>query len=262
VQDEIALRDNLGLTLGLKIEDHTYTEIEYMPNVRLAWQPGRHSLIWAAVSRAVRTPSRIDRELVNPGVVIPGEFRSEDLLAYEIGYRGQPASNWAVAANLYHHEYDNVRTLNFTPPGVLPVQYGNGLSGHVQGLELWSDVDVTADWRLSAGLTLLDQEFTADPLTIDFNGTGFDPEYQVFVRSYIDIANTFDLNLFLRAIDEVHPQVPAYVELDATLGWRFGDFDLALVGRNLLDESHPESFNGQTPQEARRSLQLSATITY
>ncbi|HEX5005803.1 MAG TPA: TonB-dependent receptor [Hyphomonadaceae bacterium] len=263
VQDEIALGDDLALTLGLKAEDHTYTGVEYMPNIRLALDLGDDSLLWAAVSRAVRTPSRIDRDLVNPGVIFQGGIDSEVLLAYELGYRTRPTSASSVSANLYYHDYEGVRTVNLTPPGVLPAAYGNGLNGPVYGLELWGDVDINPDWRLSAGVTLMKSDLEAEPLAIDLNGSGLDPDYQVFLRSHAELAPNWTLDLDLRAIDEVHPQVPSYVELGARLAWRVNNVEIALVGANLLDESHPESINGQPPPlEARRSVQLMSSARF
>ncbi|HSS44518.1 MAG TPA: TonB-dependent receptor, partial [Thermoanaerobaculia bacterium] len=68
VQDEITLVESrLHLTLGSKIEHNDYTGFEYEPSGRLAWTPSKEQTIWAAISRAVRAPSRIDRELFAPG---------------------------------------------------------------------------------------------------------------------------------------------------------------------------------------------------
>ncbi|PZO53863.1 MAG: TonB-dependent receptor [Alphaproteobacteria bacterium] len=263
IQDEIALRENLSLTLGLKVEDHTFTDLEYMPNARLAWRPTDNSLVWAAVSRAVRTPSRIDYELEIPGVVVPGQFQSEYLIAYELGYRAQPNAWSSFSINLYYHDYDGVRTLNLTPPGVLPACYCNGLNGGLYGAEIWADFALREDWRVSAGVTVIESELETDPLAIDFNGTGDDPSYQFFVRSRADLAEDWTLDLDLRAIDSVTPQIPGYVELGAQLGWRINDtVELALVGQNLLDESHPESFDEGSLFEARRSVHLSARLSY
>ncbi len=62
VQDEITLKeDALWLTTGIKVEHNDYTGTEYQPTLRLLWKPLRHHSFWAAVSRAVRTPSRIER---------------------------------------------------------------------------------------------------------------------------------------------------------------------------------------------------------
>jgi iron complex outermembrane recepter protein len=268
VQDEIALREDVALTLGLKLEDHTFTGLEYTPNLRLAWRPSDELMVWAAVSRAVRTPSRIDEELTFigfPGFIEPFTFKSEELLAYELGLRIQPSTNSTLSATLYRHEYDGLRSSSLTPPppGGFPVFVGNGLEGEVYGLELWADVALSEDWRLSAGLTLPEQEFRADPLSSDVNGSGDDPEYQLFLRSRSNLSQNLTLDLHLRAIAEPAPPVPAYVELDARLGWRLNDrVEIALSGRNLLDEAHAESFDIAPLLQARRSIQVSARIAY
>jgi iron complex outermembrane receptor protein len=63
IQDEITLiEDRLRLTLGSKFEHNEYTGFEVQPSGRLAWTPSTEHTVWAAVSRAVRTPSRIDRD--------------------------------------------------------------------------------------------------------------------------------------------------------------------------------------------------------
>lgn len=263
VQDEIALQDNLSLTLGVKLEDHTFTDLEYMPNARLAWQPSDNTLVWAAVSRAVRTPSRIDFELQSPGFVIPGGFVSEELLAYELGYRIQPTSNSNLSATIYYHEYDNLRTSSQDPVTVIPARVGNDLEGEVYGLELWGDIALRSDWRISAGVTLLEQDFRPTaPAAFDVNASGDDPGYQFFLRSYADLTSNLRLDLDFRAIDEVLPEVPSYTELNARLAWQVSDqVELALSGANLLDESHRESSDGLF-LETRRSVQLSARVIY
>jgi iron complex outermembrane recepter protein len=268
VQDEISLRDDLALTLGIKLEDHDFTGLEYMPNARMAWRPSEDLLIWGAVSRAVRTPSRIDEELTFigvPGLITPFTFQSEELLAYELGVRAQPTSNTTLSATLYRHDYENLRTSTLSPPapGGFPIFVGNGLEGEVYGLELWGDVALSDEWRLSAGLTLLESDFRTAPLSSDVNGSGDDPGYQLFLRSRAILITDLTLDLHLRAIDEPAPQVPAYIELDARLGWRLNErFEFALAGRNLLDEAHPESFDIAPLLQARRSLQLSAHFRY
>lgn len=262
VQDEIALSQALALTAGLKVENHTFTDLEYMPNLRLAWRLDSRGLIWGAISRAVRTPSRIDRELTIPGTFVAGGFESEYLTAYELGYRTQPTRNSSLSANLYYHDYDGIRTLNLTPPGVLPARYGNGLHGNIYGLELWGDVDVNDAWRLSAGITLLKSKFRTDPLAVDFNGLGDDPSYQVFLRSHIQLAQNWALDFNVRGIDEITPQIPAYVDLNARLAWRIGNIEISLAGQNLFDKSHPESFDEGALLETRRNVQLSASVSY
>lgn len=263
VQDELSLRDDLVLTLGLKLEDHTFTGVEYMPNVRLAWRPSASSLLWAAVSRAVRTPSRIDRDLRIPGVIVDGTMESEELIAYELGYRAQPTEQLSLSANIFLHDYRGVRTLDLTPPGMLPIQHSNGLDAELYGMELWADAAVNDRWRIGAGVTILEEDLNLAPLSIDLNGSGHDPSYQIFVRSELEIAPDWMLDLDLRAIDEILPAVPSYLELNARLGWQLSEtVEIALAGRNLLDAAHPESFDEGALLQARRSVQVSARLIY
>ena len=259
IQDEIALTDTVALTLGLKLEDHTFTGLEYLPNARIAWRPSADSMVWAAVSRAVRTPSRIDRELVSPGVIVPAtDFESEDLIAYELGYRTQPLQNVTFSINLYRHEYEGLRTLNLTPTVILPARYANDMDGEIYGAEIWGDLDVSSDWRLSAGVTMLEADLRpASQWALDFNGSGDDPSYQLFLRSSASLNPDWMLDLDVRAIDEIRPDVPAYVEMNARLAWRINEHaELSLAGRNLLDEAHPESFDEGALLQARRSIQV------
>jgi iron complex outermembrane receptor protein len=195
----------------LKLEDHDFTGLEYMPNARMAWRPSDDLTIWGAVSRAVRTPSRIDAELTFvgfPGFIDTFRFETEELLAYELGLRVQPTANSTLSATFYRHDYDKLRTSSLSPPapGGFPAFVGNGLEGEVYGLELWGGVALSESWRLSAGLTLLDQEFRADPLSTDVNASGDDPGYQAFVRSQANLTDAVTLDLNLRAIDGLAAQ--------------------------------------------------------
>ena len=98
-QDEIALRDRLHLTVGAKLEHNPYTDFEFQPSVRLAWKATDRQTLWSAVSRAVRTPSRLDRDLV----FLPGkDFHSEELVAYELGYRTQPAERLSLSIAAFY----------------------------------------------------------------------------------------------------------------------------------------------------------------
>ncbi|WP_340644414.1 TonB-dependent receptor [Phenylobacterium sp.] len=264
-QDEIALRDDLILTLGLKLEHNSYTGLEYMPNARLAWRPSDHALIWGAVSRGVRTPSRFDRDLINPGLVAGGRaFVSEELVAYELGYRGQPAPNLSISVSAYFNVYDNLRTAEASTAAVFPLVIKNGMRGETYGVEAWATWQVREGWRLSAGASALHKDLSLDPASRDIFGVDFagnDPDYQLSLRSHMNLSPTVGLDLDLRSIDGLKsPAVPAYTELDARLAWRVSDqVELAVVGENLLNDQHLEFVNGslarrEIPRSVRASL--------
>src|SRR3989442_6975817 len=108
VQDEIALVPNrLHVALGTKIEHNDYVGFEVQPSGRVNWRPSPSGTLWAAVSRALRSPSRIDRELFAPAQPPyflaggPG-FHSEEELAYELGYRHQRRALALSVAPVYN----------------------------------------------------------------------------------------------------------------------------------------------------------------
>jgi len=110
VQDDITLVENrLRLTLGSKFEHNDYTGFEYQPNVRLLWTPQARHTVWAAVSRAVRTPARQQDDIrlritalppgtpANPGplptfITTTGNrgSDSEELLAFDSAIASNP----------------------------------------------------------------------------------------------------------------------------------------------------------------------------
>src|SRR2546425_6091986 len=139
VQDEIAVVPELHVILGTKVEHNDYTGYELQPAGRASWTTRRGGVLWAAVSRAVRTPSRIDRELFAPGqppYFLEGSpnFRSEELLAYELGYRVQAQDRLSVSLAAFYNRYDNLRSVEMVnPPAPLPIILANGLKGKSYG---------------------------------------------------------------------------------------------------------------------------------
>src|SRR6185312_14920190 len=130
-QDTIALPHRVDLTLGAKYEYNSFSGSALMPSARVGWQADDDNFLWAAISRAVRPPSRLERDLTAPGIVdtSPG-FGAEKLVAYEAGYRTQLAPTATLSVSLYYNDYDDLRTTSPAPVTVLPVSFGNGLEGH------------------------------------------------------------------------------------------------------------------------------------
>ncbi len=265
VQDTIALQDDLSLILGIKTEYSSYTEFDYLPNARLAWQVSDTTLLWAAVSRAVRTPSRIDRELTAPGVLAPGsDFDAEELIAYEVGYRGRPSAATSLSVSLYLHDYDNLRVLAVSDSGLLV--FDNAMKGYVYGVEAWGDRKVADWWRLSAGVNLLDKDLDLQEGALETaldQHQGNDPSYQLQLRSHMDLSQHLQLDLALRAVDDLpDPSVPDYLAADARLGWRVNqDLELYLAGFNLFGD-HPEAGARATRNEVPTSVLAGARWSF
>jgi iron complex outermembrane receptor protein len=265
-QDEISLSDNLALTIGVKYEHSSFSGGEVLPSARLAWQASDNAMFWSAISRAVRTPSRIDRDIVGPGILERAtDFGVEELIAYEVGYRGSPLPNTLVSLSFYYNDYDDLRALTLTPGGLL--RFGNSMVGHGYGVEAWADYQVTPWWRLSAGFNYLQKrlrlEAPAVPIALDQHA-GNDPDFQAHFRSWMDVTDRLALDVGLRAVDDLEaPAVPGYVELDARASFKLTEtVELAIAGSNLLHGHHLETGTAATAGEVRRSVMFEARLRF
>ncbi|MGH8543625.1 MAG: TonB-dependent receptor domain-containing protein [Gammaproteobacteria bacterium] len=268
VQDEIALvKDRVHLTLGTKIEHNDYTGFEFQPSGRLAWRLSERQTLWSAISRAVRTPSRIDRELFlrsdDPDRRIDGgpDFDSEELLAYELGYRVQPFSRLALSLAAYYNDYDDLRSRETRPADV--VELANGLEGESYGAELTADYRVTDWWRLQAGYTELRIDLRPKPgSTATTSNESNDSKHHFSLRSSLDLPDHWELDAAFRYVSRIdNQQVPAYGELDVRLGWRPSpELEFSIVGQNLLHDDHAEFGALLTRREIERGMITHAEI--
>jgi iron complex outermembrane receptor protein len=265
-QDEIALvKDRLHLTLGTKIEHNDYTGFEFQPSGRLAWKLSPRQTAWGAISRAVRTPSRIDREIfapASPPFRLAGgpNFVSEELVAYELGYRIQPLERLFFSLATFYNDYDKLRSLErVNPLAAFPIVLANGLTGKSYGAELTADYPFTDRWRLRAGYTELRVRARARPGSTDTSSgrsESNDPNHQLFLRSALDLPRHFEFDTGLRYVSRIANQsVPAYAELDVRLAWQASPkLEFSIVGQNLLHDHHAEFGAPTARQEIERSV--------
>lgn len=263
-QDEIALRDDLAFTLGTKIEHNDYTGFELEPNVRLAWTLTERQTVWAAVSRAIRAPSRVDRDirlptpaaspLVDNLLVGGANFRSETVIAYELGYRTRIGSSVSASVATFFNDYDHIRSTSASPPPAvfgLPLFYENNLEGNTYGVELSANYQLLEWWRLHGSYDFLEEDIHVKPGQSDFNNAlneTADPKHQFSLRSSMDLLRNWEFDVALRWVDSLRyndvgtpATVPDYFELDARLGWRpVKNLELSIVGQNLLHDHHLE----------------------
>lgn len=272
VQDRITLRpETLDLLLGVKVEQNPYTNVEYQPSARLGWKFSPRHFLWGAVSRAVRTPSRIDRDFFRPAVPpyqIAGgpDFRSEELLAYELGYRGEISPKLGASLATFLHDYSELRSLE-PASGISASVLANGLEGRSYGAELSLDYRATPVWRIRLGYTEMRVSAWPDAQSDDRALAGSppaDPDRQFLLHSQYDVSDAFHFDAVLRRVARITlHQVPAYTELDLRASWRpHPKLELALVGRNLLDAQHPEFNPVATRREVRRSLFVEGAWTF
>jgi iron complex outermembrane receptor protein len=301
VQDEITLlKDRLWLVLGSKVEDFKdlgdkAAELNAEPSVRLLWTPQRHQTMWAAVSRAVRTPARSDTDIrgslsafAGPGgtpyiaTILGNEnFKSETVLAYEAGYRVQPNSKLSFDTATFYNVYDRLQTFE---PGVpffeadpqpahviIPVVFGNLMRGRTYGVEASVNLNVTKGWRLAGSYSLLRMQLHAYAESLDTNSPGAteggSPQHQFQIHSYLRLPHNFELDAALyRVSDLPTSQVPSYARLDVRFGWRIGEgVEISAGGQNLLNGRHEEFAGSQAAlltSEVKRSAYGKVTFTF
>jgi iron complex outermembrane receptor protein len=270
VQDQIALGSRVRMTLGVKAENDPYSGLSLMPSAKLSWKPDENVLLWTSASRAVRTPTPFDRDVIEKlgdvtFLVGNPDFKREKLTAYEAGWRAQVATRATVSASVYYNVYDDLKTIEYSPT-LLPLLWGNGMAGHALGVEAWGSYSVRDWWQLSAGFVAQRQKLRfksgASGLT-GLSQAGNDPDHHGFIRSLMNFSDRWTLSLNLRQVGALpDPKVPGYVELDARLGWRGSDrLGLSLSGFNLLHPWHQEYvFPGS--DRIGRSVMFSTRLTF
>ena len=259
-QDEIELvKDRLSATAGAKLEYNRYADLQFQPSARVTWTPDDANVIWGAVSRAVRTPTRTDRGMQVPIAVTPGPrrlplvitlegspaFEPETLDALEAGYRTQyRAMSVDVAA--FVNEYDNLQnvetgamTMGFRDlPNAwrLPLQFGNGARATTWGAEVSATWRVTDWWKVVGAYAWLDA--ASDATSSGEDDTSADsrsvPAHQAHARTYVDLPANFEVSVLAFRIGELPSQdIPAYTRVDLRLGWTRRAVELAIGAQNL-----------------------------
>jgi iron complex outermembrane receptor protein len=275
-QDEIALiPDRLYLTGGMKLEHNDNTGFGVMPSVRMAWAPSASQMIWVAVSRALRAPSRNDTNLVlnignigtsgSPDVLrLYGnpQYQDERLIAYEAGYRTAFGNRLSVDLAAYFDDYDNLQT---TEPGapfaeatplpahqVLPLIYENLMDGAAYGLEIAANIRATDRWTLAPGYAFERIHMHTFPASQDTQTgpfvEGAAPHHSAQLRTHFDLPKNVALDAAAYSVGRLTNQgplpsvtIPAYTRLDVGLTWNpWEQTSFSLVGQNLLQDHHLE----------------------
>jgi len=268
VQDRFAISPQFSITAGVKLEGSSYTGVEVLPNLRLAWQPNERTLFWASAARAVRTPSRIDRDLMEPVFLARApDFRSEKLVAFEAGYRGQPTPRTTLSISAYFNLYDDLRSAALIG-NPFPLQLQNDTRGHIYGIEAQATQQLTPWWRVTGGAMWLHKDFEVKPGKLDLTAgasLGQDPGYQFSLRSQMTLPRGVLLDAGLRAVDGIETPTPVrgYVEADARLAFRLTDkVELYVAGENLLHDHHYESNDFQRLQAIERSVFVGSRLRF
>jgi iron complex outermembrane receptor protein len=275
IQDEITIVPaHLAIVIGSKFQWDSLYGMEPQPSVRVAWTPDQLHTVWAAISRAVRMPTRIDEDLrflplPSSGVVAfqgNPRFKPEKLNAFELGYRVRATSRLFLDVTGFHHEYRQLRSLEPTPPLGIPFVQYNLLDAETSGVEVSVKYEPASWWRLSGNYSYLKRRMQPRPASRD-SGRGVlegnDAPRLFSIWSSMDLTLRTSLDLIVRHVGALpQPFIPSYTELDVRFAWRPTDsVELALVGQNLLDHQHLE-FGTASPATAEIERSFYGKVTW
>ena len=269
LQDEISFFNRrLSLTGGSKFEHNNYNGFQVQPSGRLLWNRTPHQSFWTSVTRALRTPSRLDDDvqLTDFATVTPlpiylrvygnPQFRSEKLIAYETGFRTLVASHLYLDLALFYNDYRDLYSFQVgapfvegSPPpqhAIIPLLTSNGIRGSVKGFEVAPDWKPVSWWELKTSYAHLEMNMkdgpgSNDPTSVP-NYEGSSPKHQVVIQSFVKLPRKLEFNQTYRYVSDLSAQlVKSYSTGDARFAWQAtSQFEFSVVGRNLLQPQHSE----------------------
>jgi iron complex outermembrane receptor protein len=295
VQDEIRLvPDRLSLTVGSKFEYNSSTQLEVQPSIRMLYTPSDTQSFWAAVSRAIRTPSLLETDGYVPSAFIargslfplspPGlvelqgseDYNSEKLIAYEAGHRVQLAQNFSLDTALYYNVYSDLRSFEPASPQqkqgyfVIPVKTDNKMRGRSYGAEVAATWQALPQWRLQATgshmrLNLTPRKDSRD--TLSEYDEDLSSQNLLTLRSLYSITPALELDVSLYFVDAIERlNNPSYTDLTVRLGWKpFKHLMLEGIGYNLIDnkyKSFRDEIYARSQNEVRRAFYCRVTVEF
>ncbi len=275
VQDTIAIvQDRFSLTIGSKFLHNSYSGFEAEPSARVLWTPNQRHSVWAAVTRAVRTPSRVEEDLQLTVIAAPDPltfyrvvgdrgFSSENLVGYGLGYRSLVKPKLYVDIASFYNNYNHLLSLEPGAPfseaspapshTVVPLFFRNGLLGNTSGFEIAPDWTPTSWWRLRGSYSYLYMDLKKSSASLDTatasSTQGSSPHHQIVIQSSFDLPKKLQFDQTFRYVSALPAErVRAYATADVRFSWRaIRSMEFSIVGQNLLQPHHPESAGDPGP---------------
>jgi len=265
------------LTVGSKFEHNNYSGFEVQPNGRLLWTPTENQSAWVAVTRAVRTPSRLDQDLELTDLLTPSppiflqvvgskKFKSEQLLGTEVGYRTLIVRKLYLDATFFHNAYNDLYgygpsqtlvELSPAPPHfLLQLPLANATKGDTDGVEIAPDWKPSTWWELKGSYSFLHlfvqnraPAAGAYNVLITSADNGSSPHHEIELQSLFNLPGKIEFDTTYRFVSGLPaqtatppgPPVGPYSTGDVRLAWHpVAGLEVSFVGQNLFQPEHAE----------------------
>lgn len=281
------------LSGGLRLDQDSWSGLQVQPEIRLAWTLDPATTVWSSVSRATRTPSRLELDLpfkfsetaaIPPWVpaivavrVAPeaGTLVPEKVTSLEFGFRQRVTKELSIDMGAFVSDYTNMVSLMMLAPRVVSPQLVNALihstnaaGARTHGFELAADWRVVPAWRLQSHYSRLHllsprlSEPVAAAAQDEWEGRV--PRHRFSLLSSWTLRSGDQLDIWLKHTSRLrNPAVKGFTALDLHYAWRVQPgFELALVGQNLLKARHQEFVSDYLPTVQTgigRSISLKGT---
>ncbi len=258
-EDTITLSssNDVYLTLGSKLEHNGYTGFELQPSTKLSWQLDKSDLLWASVSRAVRTPSRGTHNLSLQAVGTPrgyisqignSNFESEEVIAYEAGYKTTLSNSLQLDTTVFYNQYENLRA--FSPSQAfnniaIPLNINNNGEATSSGFEISTNYNFSDNLEFWLSYSYINMGFSLNQPIADntfLNSAERTPQQQFNVRSQYLVTPDLTLNNSFYYVDQAQALgVDDYLKWDANISYEFSQqINFVFAAENLLDPHHQE----------------------
>jgi len=245
--------DYLILTIGSKFEYNEFTGFEKQPGIKILWLPSNQHALWASVSKAVRTPARIDlnADMQFGDIYKKGnpDLESEVLIAHEIGYRTDAVKNIHIDFTAFYNEYDKLRRMATEDGDTIIAD--NKMNAETYGCELMFNWNVLMNTRFINKWTITNSwsfiRLNAHQLDNKISTTekireGNYPRNMVSCHSKMDILDKLQFDIALKYVEALSEyEIPTYIKTDLRLSYKLSDnLECQLIGQNIQDPAHPE----------------------
>jgi iron complex outermembrane recepter protein len=256
--------DTLRVIAGSKFDHNSYNGFEYQPQVRAVWTPNSSNTLWVALSRAVRTPDKVDNDVIvrvaqlNPDpppltfLLISGSpsVQAEILHAYEFGYRYSWKEKFFADTAIYYNDYDSLGSLS--GPGApivnpspfyldIPEHGETSGTGQTHGLEMSLRYLPIRRWRISAGITELRG---ASSPGVAFPASAYNPRQQFTAQSRLNLTRYLNFDSAWYHYNAVPDELPLLNRVDVGVSTNpLHGFSFSVWGRNLQQDRHVEAIS-------------------
>lgn len=257
VQDDIELKHDLSLLLGLRYDNHSEFGSHTSPRAYLVYTPTDRWTLKGGYGEGFKAPTikELSPDYYNH---VPGrsfdirgnaDLKPEVNKSYEISAQYM-AERWDTTLTLFNNDVENLIDLAYadTINGIEVREYVNVAEAEIRGLEWSGNVTLSPAWFLNMNLTLLDatDKTTGDKLEDK-------PESQAYVGVNWRTTEKLTTKVSMRHTGEQSYSsrgqsfdLPSFQVYDFAANYKMASLDLSMGVSNLFDlylEDESENFS-------------------